>query len=502
MERYFNLITEQWIPVIYTDGSTDRVGWRDLIANSKDIQDISTDPVHFYGILIRFATALFLRTQAAPLANPSPLVWQSWGKEKLERGINTEDLKSYLEKWVDHFWLIDDIYPFLQDPDIKNECSERDSTNKICFDVASGNNLLWWTKIPDKDAAPISFATAALAIMGQWAYAAGGRCTSRNNVSDSQEGPLRKSSQFIPRGANLLETLLMCCTPAPLDYEYAKNDAPVWELKPSYVLVPGQLGRLTASTKGILLFQKNGAVEKVVITWGKNKVENDFWDADTFTAKKIVNGKNQDPFLFQPFDAVWQEAPSIMANNSDHDNGKFIPPLVLDPTRNPLGSTDIFLTSGITVLTHFHKRAKDTGWNRSDLPGILAAHQMKYPDTFQRVSQFCNIAVEIIKKVEGVLDTKKSIAHSHDPIVSDVTMLIQSIWSEAEQQFYNVLNGESWEKAGLNLIKFSKNQFDLATKETAMPQRLAVIFQKRRNLSKKLQGIVKKFGIELMEIAK
>ncbi|MHB1571979.1 MAG: type I-E CRISPR-associated protein Cse1/CasA, partial [Solirubrobacteraceae bacterium] len=402
MPCHFNLISEPWIPVAYDDGSTGVVGWRDLIADSGRIVDVTTDPSLSYGVVARFATALVLRTQGAPLSEQSPAAWQRWGTDRLEAGVDVAELDAYLETWRDRFWLIDETHPFLQDPSIATECAERASTNKLFFEVASGNNHLWWTKTPDDAAPTVPFAAAAMAILGQWCYSAGGGCATRNGVSIATQSPLRRFTQFIPRGHTLFETLLMCCTPAVLDAQLAVRDAPVWELDPSATPTPGQLGRLTASTRGLLLVPGDDGIEAFVNTLAAGGVKEDFWDAEVFMAKKIPsNGKPPVPVRLSQADAVWREVPSILANQPVADAR--LSPLVLDAVRNPLGLTDVFDKSGVTVLTHFTNQSKDVGWGRSDIPDILAARESRDPAVFIQVSTFCEVADHVIKDAQSSL---------------------------------------------------------------------------------------------------
>jgi CRISPR system Cascade subunit CasA len=493
MTQKFNLISEPWIPVIYVDGSTRAVGWRDLIADSKLIADIQTDPVHIYGVVVRFATALTLRTQGAPLDNPSPTAWQKWGEMRLSEGVDETVLDTYLDKWFNRFWLVDDNHPFLQDPSIATECVERASTNKLFFDVASGNNHLWWTKIPDSEAAEIPFAVAAMALLGQWGYAAGGRCTARKGISDGKQAPLRRFTQFIPRGATLLETLLMCCTPAASDHELAEKDAPVWEIEPSATPVPGQLGRLTASTRGLLLFPGNEGIKEVVNTWGSGNIGEDFWSADVFMAKR-VGEQGISPVRMSQSDVTWREVPSILSNQNKVDAQLF--PVALDALRNPLGSTDVFVRSGVTVLTHFADKSKDLGWGRSELPEILAAGPQKDPVTFSRLSEFCKISGEIIPKVRLAIQKSGSDSGPQTLVVPDLELFVKRLWLDAEGEFYSVLKGEMWEDAACRLMRHCVDQFDTVTEGVEAPGRLAAIIQCRRSLNRKLDGIKRRYGLD------
>jgi len=436
---------------------------------------------------VRFATALTLRTQGAPLADPSPSAWQKWGADRLVAGVNVDALDIYLETWRDRFWLIHDKYPFLQDPAIATECTERASTNKLLFDVASGNNPLWWTKTPDKDAPALSFPEAAMALLGQWGYSAGGKCTSRKqdrtSVSNSKQSPLRMFSQFIPRGNSLFETLLMCCTPANGDDGFALKDTPVWEKTPADKLVPGQLGRLTASMHAFLLSPGEGGVIKIVNTWATQKYSENFWDADVFMARKKET-KGTSPFKFRPSDAVWHHAPSILAK----DSAEIIPPVVVDLARNPLGHTDVFDRSGITVVTHFADKSKDLGWSRSELPEILKANEDRDARMFTQLRQFC----EITSGIKNVLTKTHTAQEKLKPIR---TMLEQWFWIDAERGFYQVLGGEQWNEVAIELIDSCKKRFNQASEQVNAPSLLVSLLQFNQDFLRKLNKLVKDWNL-------
>ncbi|MEI7929535.1 MAG: type I-E CRISPR-associated protein Cse1/CasA, partial [Verrucomicrobiales bacterium] len=495
MDRRFNLVDEPWIPVVYADGSSTRVGWRGLLGDSARIVDIPTDPTHLYGMVIRFATAIFLRTQGAPLVSPRPADWQAWGASRLDAGIDGSTLDAYFEQWGDRFWLIDRTHPFLQDPTIATECTKPASTNKLFFEVASGNNHLWWTKTPDKSADEVPFDIAAMALLGQWGYAAGGRCTARAGIADSKQAPERAFSQFIPRGQTLFETLLMCCTPAVLDASLAEKDVPVWEADPGAVLVPGQLGRLTASTRGLLAFSEGDGVTGAINTWSRGEVGDEFWTSDVFMAKKLVGREKEiAPLKFGPSSAIWRNAPAILANNPDA--GAQMSPMVLDPARNPLGATEVFFRSGVSVVSHFADKSKDLGWGRSELPEVLAAGPSRDAEAFERLGQFCLLAGEVLNKVAFVVVSKRGPkAGRQVPVITDGEMFVGDLQHDAESVFYAVLHGMAWEDGARQLLDVCLERFDAATERVGAPEQLAATIQRRRQLGWQLRKITEQFGL-------
>ncbi len=493
MPRHFNLVPEPWIPVLYDDGTSGRVGWRDLIAESPRIIDVVTDPPHVYGIVVRLATAMVLRTQGAPLGEQSPKSWRTWGEKALADGVAVASLDAYFEEWGDRFWLLDDEHPFLQDSTIATECDKRASTNKFLFNVASGRNHLWWTKTLDDDAPALPFDIAAMALLAQWGYAAGGGCANRRGVPKAKQAPQRRYSQFIPRGANLFETLLMSCTPAFADAEFAERDVPVWEVDPGATLVPGQMSRLTASTRGFLLFGDADGVVKVVSTWGDNQLSLDFWAADVFMESRVAPKDREIlPHRLGMTDAAWREAPAVLAER--RDDAERIPPVVLDAQRNPLGSAPAFIKSGVTVVTHFTDAtgAVDLGWSRSDLPDLLGTTQEKDRKRYYEIAQFCAFTSDVLPTTQWLI-TKAGAEGAR--AVPDGDLFVRHLWSDAEELFYGIVGGLVWSEAALDLLDRIIKRFDVATENVSAPARLLAVLRTQRSLTGQIYKAKKKFNL-------
>jgi len=499
MTRHFDLSREPWISVRFENGSEGMVGWRDLITRSGEIADVVTDPPHVYGIVVRLATALVLRTQDPPLGDPSPGSWQSWGAERLATGVDATTVDQYFTAWADRFWLLDEEHPFLQDPAIQTECAtEAGSTNKLLFTMASGNNLLWWTKVLDADAPSLSFAVAAQALLAQWGYAAGGTCTSRCGVKTSIQAPQRGYTQFLPRGSSFFETLLMSCVPAPSDAELAARDAPFWELEPDASVVPGQMARLTASTRGLLLIGNESGVIGGFTTWGKGDRGASFWEADVFMARKVDSKTNTPKSVCLAFtDVSWREAPAILAAQSE--GAGRTAPIVFDPSRNPLDATHTFSRAGVTVVTHFADKATDLGWSRSEVPRFLAAAQGADPARYFNVEQFCGVAAAVLPQLQHLLTPpkKKQRLRSHGArededearreredarAVPEGELLVRNLWLDAEYFFYAVVDGERWEVAARLLLRRILERFDEETEAAQSPARIRSVLRTRQEL--------------------
>jgi CRISPR system Cascade subunit CasA len=180
--NFFNLLDEPWIPVVYEDGEHSEVGFRQLLTHSTRIVDVVLDPPTAYAAVLRLAVALLMRTHGAPLA-ASATDWEQWRASLLQHGPNLDTIDSYLAEQHKSFFLRGER-PFLQEATLSVEAPSISSPNKLRFDHASGNNPLFWTKTPDAAAPALDPKTAAIWLLVQWFYAAGGRCnTNRHKPS-------------------------------------------------------------------------------------------------------------------------------------------------------------------------------------------------------------------------------------------------------------------------------------------------------------------------------
>lgn len=496
MERHFNLATEPWIPVAHADGQRATVSLRSLIAESPRISDIEIYPPVSYAVLVRIAAAIVLRSQGAPLGDPSPAQWQQWGTRLLSDGPDTIALDAYLDEWAEQMWLVHPTSPFLQDATIAAECEKRSTTNKLRMDVASGNNFLWWTKTPDADAPSLDHASAAFHLLAQWGYGSGGRCAARSGKADSKQSPLRPRTQFIPRGSALWPTLLMCCTPAVGDHELAGRDQCHWERQPGSTPVPGQLGRLTMSTRGLLLFGDAGGINDAVITWG-DTLPDTFFDSDVLTARRRLKDGTTGPYQLPDDRLAWAELPPLLATVAPDSNATVTRPAALDPSANPIGQTAEFFAAGVTAVTHFADKSKDIDWSRAELPAVLAAVEEHDPDAYGRISQFCryaDAAIGITHKIARSIAAPDGTDTSGQSI-PDASAFKRQLWLDAESGFWGTAHGGGWEESAAALRQRCISRFEQSTLGITDPRRLAGAVLAERKLRSSLRHLDEVYGL-------
>lgn len=496
MTPTFDLCAEPWIPVRLEDTSRIAVGLRDLVARAPEIITIETDPVIAVAPITRFAIALTLRSQGAPLGDPSPPAWQRWGTERLEAGPDIARLDAYLDHWADRFWLLHPTHPFLQDPAIADECPKTSTTNKLRIDAASGNNALWWTKDLDAEAPTLDHATAATALVTQWGYGAGGRCSSRSGRADSKQSPLRARSQFLLQGSNLWATLLGGAAVVPGDERLAERDRCWWEREADDLLVPGPLARLTASPRGLLLVGDEHGVNDAYLTWGA-QLDDAFWDADVLSARKRIRDGSMLPYRLSPTAATWAEAPALLAKvepgTVQEVDGWIDPPAVLDVARNPIGATSAFDELGLTVITHFPDQSKDLGWHRSDLPGVVRRLEAVDYEGYVAVEHLCTFARGAIRS------TRQALKEAGVPRSAQWE---QACWARAELAFWATVSSRAWVDEALSLVRACRSTLEQAAEDLRDPVHIKRYLAAEGRLTAAFLKLVDDYGLRVTEGAR
>jgi len=135
-----NLITDAWIPVIYNDEKKVEVSLNKLFRDSERIVDFVLNPTERVGIF-----SLILAIVHAALDGPSDFEdWHSCKSSIVKKSI------SYLKKYNLEFNLFGEFSAFqmhkLEPEDIKEKGTYPQFLDKICYEIASGNNPTFFDK--------------------------------------------------------------------------------------------------------------------------------------------------------------------------------------------------------------------------------------------------------------------------------------------------------------------------------------------------------------------
>ncbi len=144
----FDVLNEEWIPVVMTDGSTKEYGLLDLFENANEIKDITDpSPLVRYGImrlLIAFVTDVF-----------RPKTVKDMGQLLEARCFDIGKIKKYIadckvEMGCNCFDLFDKSFPFLQTAYDSLYDKEKSVAN-IFNEIPSGNNHTHFLHLPENE---------------------------------------------------------------------------------------------------------------------------------------------------------------------------------------------------------------------------------------------------------------------------------------------------------------------------------------------------------------
>jgi CRISPR system Cascade subunit CasA len=321
----YDLRSEPWIPVLIGQKLT-RVGLTELFSRAHEITDLA--------VPVPPAAAGLWRILYAITARITGLDQRSrWGERQcdvLDLGrFNPDAIRSYLNERCDgRFDLFDPVWPWLQDPRLREQCGSKASgINKLVFDRPSGNNQVWFGHYTDTKPVPLPVEEAAWYLIAQLYYGASGRCSSREvggaKYADTKAGPLRSAMSYHPIGENLFVSLVIG-VPRPPSHDEGEDRCP-WELDqlpdplgpPPQPTWPG--GFLTRRSQHAVLLVPSGNgrhVEDAYLTWAWRHLPPG-GGADPYV---IMQRKRDGSFRYFPAEgdrALWRDFDALLAENSD-----------------------------------------------------------------------------------------------------------------------------------------------------------------------------------------
>jgi len=212
----FNLVTQRWIPVSYTDNRTDTLSLAQTFEQADDIRDLGGETPLVSAALHRLLFAILRR--AVPMETPAEWseVWKNgWGTLP----------GAYLARWQGRFDIFDPDYPFWQCPTVTREPK---SVTDIVLEWSSGNASTLFDHHDDAHATTIDAPEAARRLLVAQTFSLT-KLSGIPGVSFS-DAPWARGMIFLAQGKTLRETLLLNWLPADLTgLPVTDADAPIWE---------------------------------------------------------------------------------------------------------------------------------------------------------------------------------------------------------------------------------------------------------------------------------
>ncbi|WP_423859703.1 type I-E CRISPR-associated protein Cse1/CasA [Arachnia propionica] len=212
----YNLLDEEWIPVLLTDGGVEKVGILGAFERAYDIEDLACELPTQKIAIQRVLLAICYRV--APLEDE-----EDW-KNLWRAGLPTDAIRAYLEKWRDRFYLFGGRHPFMQAPDLRTPKDAVSGLEKIVADVPNGEQL--FTTRHRQALKRITPSEAAAWVIHTQAYDPSGIRSGAVGDVDAKNGkgyPIGpawcgQTGAVWLRGGNLEETLMLNLVPADTGY--------------------------------------------------------------------------------------------------------------------------------------------------------------------------------------------------------------------------------------------------------------------------------------------
>ena len=287
----YNLLEEKWIPVLYGNGKTDRVGiWQAFIEAHKIRQIAASNPMDRVALL-RFLMAVLL-----------------WCKEDAKSSLSALGEKSagIPEEWLTKlkenkaaFNLFDEQRPFMQDLAVKEE--NANAATELIHDLPSGSALNHFRHTRDT-VDGMCPACCALGLVRWSCYATAGTKGAGKSMTASPNG--NTPAYAFP----VCNTLLQCLEASLERLTASPKDTPIWlsNGRPDEL---GPLSGLTWRSRSVLLTMPTqndgrlcsycgasagGLVREIRFQPGWKRLSDKPWDADPHLVRVARKKKNGD----------------------------------------------------------------------------------------------------------------------------------------------------------------------------------------------------------------
>lgn len=342
----FNLIDEDWIPVLTVDGDQHAVCLRQVLTTPVEMLTIAAELPTVSMAIQRLLQAILLRAAGdlPPSTEARAAMWGDWWSAGQ---FPSEKVHTYLDQWHDRFDLFHPSFPFFQVPNLSLPTGKGSGLPKLIADVPAGTRFFVMRSGDAVHSLP--FAEAAQWLVHAQAFDCAGI---KSGVAGDARVKGGKSYSFgFPawsgnlgiislEGANLAETLLLnLALPAT-----SAQDAPVWETAPQriasdgiYPVPRGAAQVWTWPSRMIRLLDSNGAVTDVVVSNGEKLEPRNRFDVEPMTSWRFSDPQTkkhgQDTYMpleHNPDRASWRGIQGILAQAPTGEEVRAKPALSLE----------------------------------------------------------------------------------------------------------------------------------------------------------------------------
>ncbi|MFE7317905.1 type I-E CRISPR-associated protein Cse1/CasA [Streptomyces sp. NPDC057555] len=228
----FNLVDDEWLPVVFTDGRAGEVGLREVLVCAHEVRSLALDVPSQVPPVVRLLLAVAHRALGGPVDEKQWEAW--WEKAAFDKAV----INAYLDEHRSRFGLFDAQAPFMQGGGLQALNGKTKSAALLVPHVASGNNVPLFSA--ERDARPDALSPAAAARWLLHAHAWDTAAIKTGAVGDEKAkagkttgnpvGALGQLGVIMPTGPTLWHTLM--CNLLPTAGAAGGEDLPVWERPP------------------------------------------------------------------------------------------------------------------------------------------------------------------------------------------------------------------------------------------------------------------------------
>lgn len=343
---HFNLIDEEWIPVLTTDGQQRTLGLRQVLTAPTEVVTIAAELPTVSIAIQRLLQAILLRAAGdlPPSAEARAAMWGGWWSTSQ---FPADKVNAYLDEWHDRFDLFHATFPFFQVPDLHLPSGKGSGLPKLIADVPAGTRFF---VMRSGDAVQsLTPGEAAQWLVHAQAFDCAG--IKSGVVGDARVSNGKSYSFGFPawsgnlgvislEGANLAKTLLLnLVLPAT-----SSEDAPIWETAPQRIPSDGIYPRprgaaqvWTWPSRMIRLVETDGVVTDVILSNGEKLEPRNRFDVEPMTSWRFsapqTKKHGQDTFMpleHNPDRAAWRGLQGILAQAPTGEEVRAKPALSLE----------------------------------------------------------------------------------------------------------------------------------------------------------------------------
>lgn len=448
MKPQYNLIEESWIPCLMSNERIRNLGLLETLKEAHEIQSLGVESPLVEAGIYRLLLAILHSTLGPESAAHWNDIWE-------EGRFNENHLHSYLDSWLDRFYLFHPDFPFYQyhEPEVGIK-----TAGNLIQEISSGNNATLFDHHTDDDVIALMPEEAARYLIATQTFSLGGGRSGLKGhyFSDS---PWARGAIFFLKGENLFQTLVHNLLPYPDSsvFPTSQEDRPTWEMEnPTnpYRRTPyGYLDYLTWYARRIYLkpeqTQDGLVVKEIKLTQGM-KLESDLLDPfkNYFTRG---NQRKKRRLSFQEDRAVWRDSMTLLQFNQE---GRRPPsPFQWAAELAGEGYLDYHQTKRYLAIGMGANQAKVSFYRSELLP--LPLRYLKKKELVDDLALAIKLAEDVRRKLWGALRTLARFIlvqgadqeEGHDPGRESMDKLMESwavqedYWSRLEVPFQNLMVG-------------------------------------------------------------